>query len=351
MKIGKAVGASAIVCMSALGLTACDPPMPPDVAASLAELTYTCVEGDVPVYAEPTMQDLLWGWTDSLSYSCIDPEPVMTMSAALTPDEALVEISDYPSQCKPAVTVPLATEASVLIYMESEVSSLNLSPKSIAEIMSGKITNWNQLAKDNPGFDMPDYPLTVKPEADSLALETMLNYLEQQGIKADNKKFSAVEKPLMDDYAMLEEGQVAIVPNSYAVALGLYPANIYLGLDAEQMPILAVPDVSGIQTATTQWKISKTENSISVVLDPKTEPTPPDGSEVAPTPYQPIYAVNLNLCSDALLPRAVARFLLRLDSQGALGASNFAPLSSAVRVESLVLVSKGLPTPTPQPTE
>jgi hypothetical protein len=55
--------------------------------------------------------------------------------------------------------------------------------------------------------------------------------------------------------------------------------------------------------------------------------------------------------TDSLLTRAAGRFLLRLDNQGALGASNYAPLPEAVRITALLAISKGLPTPTPLPTE
>lgn len=351
MKLTKKLGITALLGSLSLGLTACDPPMPPDVAAALAEQTYTCIEGEATVSGPQTMQDLLYGWADSLTFSCYDPEPAMTMAYQYEPGSAQIEISDYPSQCSPVATVPLATEAAVIIYMQAEVGSLNLSPKSIAGIMDGSITNWNQLAKDNPGYEMPDFPLAVKPEADRLALESMLGYLKSKDLTVSKNKFKSVDKPVLDDYLSLGEGEVAIVPNSFAVALGFYPASIYLGEDQDGFPILATPDVSGIVTGGTQWVMSKDSKSISLTLDPNKTPTPPDGSDVAPTPYQAIYPVNLNICQDELLPRAIARFLLRLDSQGALGASNYAPLPEAVRIEGLLNVSKGLPTPTPVPTE
>ena len=351
MKLAKVLGVTTILGSLSLGLTACDPPMPPDVAAALAEQTYTCIEGKSSVSGPATMQDLLFGWADSLTYSCFDPEPTMTFKLQGESDSSQIEISDYPSSCSPIATVPLATEAAVLIYMQAEVGALNVSPKSLAGIMNGSISNWNQLSDDNPGYEMPDFPLAVRKNADRLALESMTNYLEAQDFSVSKNLFSPVDKPGLDEYFELAEGEVAIVPNSYAVALGFYPASIYLGEDAEGMPILATPDVSGIVTGGTQWEITKDTKSVSVSLNKDKAPTPPDGSDVAPTPYQLIYPVNLNICQDELLPRAVARFLLRLDSQGALGASNYSPLPEFVRIEALLNVSRGLPTPSPTPTE
>jgi hypothetical protein len=218
--------------------------------------------------------------------------------------------------------------------------------------MDGSITNWKQLAKDNPGYEMPDFPISNVPAADEFALAAMTGYLKDQGIKANNKVFQASTETTVDQYSLLEEGQIALVPNSYAVYLGLYPASIYLGQDADDFPILATPDVSGMQSASTQWVMETGDTGISVKLDKKKEPTPPEGSDVAPVPYQAIYPVNMNVCEPGnLVSRAAGRFLLRLDSQGALAASNYAPIPEFVRISALLKVSTGLPTPKPTPTE
>jgi hypothetical protein len=88
-----------------------------------------------------------------------------------------------------------------------------------------------------------------------------------------------------------------------------------------------------------------------VKVDPSITPSAASGFE-APNPYQAVYPVNYYTCnSDTLVPRAVGRFILRLDQQGSLGGYNYAPLAENIRIESLFSISKGLPTPTPTPTE
>jgi len=353
MRTGRLAGSAAILLAGSLALTACDPPMPPEVAAALAEQTYTCLEGDSSVSAPAGMQDLLYGWADSLSYACVDPEPTMAISFGDETKQPDLEISDYPAVCANPLTVPFAVDAAVLIYQEAEVGALSISPKTLAAVLTGKITNWKQLAEDNPGYEMPNFPLTVYQEVDSVALKAIESYLKLTGNDVTGQTLlTAVDKPLQDNYAVLAEGQVAIVPNSYAVALGLYPASIFEGLDEEGNPVLANPDVAGILSGSTQWMIGSSEAGISVSLDPKKAPVAPEGSDTAPTPYQAIYPVNLSICdSNRNLSRAAARFLLRLDSQGALGISNYTPLPETVRISSLLEVSKGLPTPTPTSTQ
>ena len=353
MQSKRVIGAALILGTAALSLTACDPPMPPEVAAQLAEQSYTCVAGDATVTAPGAMTDLFLGWADALTYACIDPEPTMTIAQVEDLLTANAEVSDYAPLCTAIASYPLAVEAGVLVYFQSEVGSLNLSPESIQGILNGSITNWNQLESDNAGYEMPNFPLTVVPTADTQALKSINDYLGMQKLSVKSSIVTAVDHPAMDQYALLEDGQVAIVPNSYAVMLGLYPAAIYLGIDKEtQEPILATPDVAGIQSASTQWLSSQDAKGVTVKLDPTKTPVAPEGSDFAPAPYQAIYPVNYNMCStDSLLTRAVGRFLLRLDNQGALGASNYAPLPEPVRITALLAISKGLPSPKPIPTE
>ncbi len=362
MRISRLIASVAILGTASIALTACDPPMPPEVAAAIAEQTYTCVEGNATVSSPALMSDIVAGWADSLTYSCVDDptttdvveQPTMTFSVAdPTLNTADAQISEYSASCSPKQTVPLAVEAGVLVYMASELSSFSVSPKNLAGILNGKITNWNQLGADNPGTEVPNLPLQVIPTADNMALKSITDYLSAQGQKVTSSVVTGVEKPSVDLYSALEEGQVAIVPNSYAVYLGLYPASIYLGMDKEaETAILANPDLAGIYAASTQWKIMKDANSVSLTLDPSIKPEPAPGFDIAPPPYQAIYPVNYYTCnSDSLLTNAIGRFILRLDSQGSIGASNYAQLPEYIRIESLLMISKGLPTPTPTPTE
>ncbi|NBW73750.1 MAG: hypothetical protein EBR26_05060 [Microbacteriaceae bacterium] len=357
MQTRKKVIAAGIAVATSLTLTACDPPIPPEILASLAEQSYTCVEGQATVAGPSSMQEVLTGWADYLSYSCVDPEPNMSFTTSELDDpNAQSVISEYAPNCKPELSVPLAIDAAVLVYQDVEVGSLNVSAKSLAGLLNGTITNWKQLAEDNPGTSMPDHEIQFRKVVDKVAFDAISNFLSFSKNTIGTKVLQPQEKVSLAEYGTfadgywtsnLQEGELAIIPNSFAVQLGLYPANIFVGLDADGFPVVATPDVTGLVTGGTQWKLSQSESSITVTLDPKKEPTPPDGSDVAPPPYQAIYPLSLNLCKDDLLSRAIARFVLRLDNQGSLAGSNYAPLPEFVRIPALVKVSEGLPTPEP----
>lgn len=338
---------------SLLALTACDPPMPPEVQARLAEQSYTCEPGTSKVAFTPNMTtDLTQGWSDNLTYTDCAGSMMLTPTYDFKGADAIVsEYAPDSKDCSVAATVPFAIEAGVVLYQLSDLSSLYLSKTSVQKILTGEITKWNDpaLVKENPNNQMPDLPIKLRATADGNALGAISNWVFGSGtvqklaVKADIESDFTKFKPL-------EEGEIAIAPNSFAVGLGLYPASILVGNDPNNSADLANPDSAGILSAGTQLKPSTQGSNVSVFLDESISPTPPDGVDIVAAPYQAIYPVNFYLCNDSLLNRAIGRYLLRQDSQGALGASNYTQLSEPVRDEALIAISKGLPSPSPVPT-
>jgi len=354
MKISRIIAGIAICVSGALALTACDPPVPPEVQAVQDEMTYTCVAGEIKVRSPEYMNDIVLSWADALTYSCVDPEPTMTFITSTDPTENVdAEISSYPATCKAKETVPVAVDAGVFVYNLPDIGSLNISAEHMRGILTGSITNWDQLANDNPGYSVPSLPISVVAEADTVALKAVTDFLAEVNASPDQDLIvSGVETPNIDQYSALELGQIAIVPYSYAVTLGLYPAAVFIKLDPEtQEPVIAVPDLEGIQSGASQFAITKSSSGISVQLDSSIETSAASGFEPA-VPYQAVYPVNYYTCNeDSLVSKAVGRFFLRLDQQGALGGYNYAPLAENLRIEAAYLIRKGLPTPTPAPTE
>ena len=345
--------ALAIATAAALALTACDPPMPPDVAAQIAEQTYTCVQGDVTITGPAEIADPLSQWNLSLPTACVSPLPAMTLTpVASAPADLLVSAATPDAAvCKPFETVPLAVDSGNIAFNLSVTSTLNLTPKTAAAILTGKITKWNDkaIAAENVGTEMPDEPIIIGKPADKLAFDSLNTWLSRLGAPIDSASFAHSASTSIDSYSALQEGEVAIVPGSYAMALGLYSVSIQTGVDSStKEPVLAVSDVSGTGSAATQWVAKTNDGGVGVTLDSSLAPIAQAGFDTAATPYQAIYPVNLYLCGeDTLLKRAAATYILRLDSQGALGASNYNQLNEGTRTLALVTVRKGLPEPKP----
>lgn len=341
----RVIGSVATAIVAMFVLTACNPPMPPSVAAQIAEQTYTCIEGDAKVALPASMNDLSVEWLSSMQSACT--EPAMTFSQ-VEADSADVLISSYPvTTCTPVSTVPVAVEAADIAFSLSYSTTLNLTPKTLAGIFNGEITMWNDaaIAKENPETEMPELAISLRNDVDTLAFEALAKYTERSGhkITADFNKIDGHA-----DTTYLEEGEIALMPHSVAFAQGFTTASMIMP-EVDGEPQLANADSMSIGSAATQWAPKQDGENVSVELDYESLPEILSGLDTATPPYQLIYPVFLNICNDTLLSRAVSFFFLRMDSQGSLGVSVFTQLPERTRVVSLVAVKTGLPVPTAEP--
>ena len=345
----KRVLASVTMAVTALlALTACNPPMPPSVAAQIAEQTYTCIDGQAKVAFTPAMDSLAAEWLMSMETACTDTVMSFTPSESAGAD---IILSTYPvTACKPISTVPVAIEAADIAFSLSVSTTLYLSPKTAAGIFNGEITNWSDpaIAEENPETQMPDQPIILRDQVDDLAFRSLKNFTEHYGA-AINASFEQL--PLTaSNVQPLADGEIALLPHSVSLELALSTAS-FIQAPVDGVDQLANADSMSIMSGGTQWVPVQEGDNVSVLLDYSIAPQVLDGMDTASPPYQLIYPVFLNICNDTLLSRAVSFFFLRLDSQGSLGVSVFTQLPESTRVVSLVAVKRGLPVPTATPTE
>lgn len=328
-------------------LTGCNPPMPPEVQAAIAEATYTCVATDATVSFSPEFSDVAEELVSSIALNC----PEMLVS---TGDESsLIRIGGLSAGAdEPFVDVPYAVDAGVFAITSSLGANAILSPAAIEGILNGSITSWDdpQIVEDNFGAAPLDGPITLVSTTSEAALEALGVWFEHYTTRQLPDTLSAKSVVTVDDYTDLPDGSIAFMPNSVLSQLALtatmppMPANLVT--DSQTAPEGALPDFNSIQAGASQWKVTKSDDRISVAFDFSKKPVPPLGFDEAPLPYQIVYPLDLRLYgADDLGLRAVARYLLRQDSQGSFTAVAGLPVS--VRAESLAFVSVGLAVPEP----
>jgi hypothetical protein len=332
-------------------LTACDPPMPPELLAQIAEKTYTCIEGNVNVAADVSNSAVVDTLAESLATACVDTLPAMTMTNSGDLATADIQISTASnSECKAFASVPYGFDAGVVAYNVEGTDSLNLGYKTLAKVLNGEITNWADpvIAKENPDLTLPDLPIVVRAEADGSALGALATALSFQGAKLDSSKFSGINVFDGTTPKELSPGEIAIIPNSVAVTNGLVSIGLNSGKKDPETGerLFALPSEESLYAAGTQLVAKTNGSTLTVSVDPKVEAKPMFEGEKAAVPYQAIFPLTMNLCGeDNLLKRAAAAFMLRLDSQGALGYLNISQLPETVRYSAVGLVRKGLPIP------
>ena len=299
----KAISATVVALAISMGLTACDPPMPPDVLAALAEQTVTCESGAVNVAFPESVADLTGGWSGALADSCAD----MSLNAIAADDETADVIvsatGEVSSACKPFEQVPFAQDGSVLAFLNSELASLDITPEIVSGILSGKITDWSDpaITAANGGTAASSLPINLLPTAQANALAATKSWLKSQGQDDSASKVSPVSFDDGSAVMAMAEGDIALT--TYSVALYNYSAVATVTADGEALQYLGG------------------------------------------------FTVDAFLCGeDTLVKRAVVKYLLRQDSQGALLSGVLLPLTDETRLASVTKVSKGLPVPSDLPT-
>lgn len=340
--IARIIKLATVVAIGSLTLTACDPPMPPEVLATIAEQTYTCEAGDSQLSAPEEIAAVAVDWQSSVAVNCegMSITPVASPSAQVE-----LQIGEpIDSSCTAYSTVPFANDAVVFTANLDGVSNVNLSAPALEKIFKGEITNWNDplLAGLNAGFEMPDLAITYGSQLSADSAKPMTDWLSR--LAKHNVAFVAGNSAIDS----LDAGALVLTKYSKATALGITMVGIVAGSNVEKD--LVVPDMGTISTGATQFKIKNNSGSLELTFDSKAKPIAPVGIDVAPNPYQAVSVINLRLCgADSLKTRAAARYLLRQDSQGSLGLTTLIALPESLRVEALAAVSVGLPMPTLAP--
>ncbi len=299
----KALTASLLAVGLSVGLTACDPPMPPDVLAALTEQVVTCVPGEVGVAFPDSLADLTSSWQGSLAESCGDMSIVPLASDDPNADVIISDSGFIDAACTPFEQVPFAQDGSVLVFLNSEVASLDITPAIVAGILSGKISDWSdpEITKALGGVALSPLAIKVLPNVQANALAATETWLAESGQTLTKSKFKAINFDDGSALMAMAEGEVALT--TLSAANYNYSAMASVAVDGEVLPYLGG------------------------------------------------FTVDAFLCGeDTLVKRAVVKYLLRQDSQGALLSGVVLPLADELRLESVTKVSKGLPVPSDLPT-
>ncbi len=346
----KLVRLVAVVGIASVVLTACTPPMPPEVKAALLEQTYTCISGNANIQSTEIMADAIPSLQGAMSGNC----PTMTLTGVETGNSTDIAIGSYApaaTDCEVSSSVPYALDGAVVAATLSQAAGLALSPATVAGIFDGSISTWDDAAitKDNAGIAVGAGPIQVSPATDKLALASFAGWYKKLTGKVFNASLLKAKSQLtVADLGTLADGSIALLPYSifsvYSVSAMTIPLPAAILSDPKGNPTGVLPDLAGIQSAGTQLEFTKTGTNVSVKLNYDLKPTAPQGSDIAPAPYKAIYPVALSLCGKpSKTVRAISRYLLRQDAQGVLTA--LVPLPESLRAESLDVVSVGLPNP------
>jgi ABC-type phosphate transport system substrate-binding protein len=348
---------------AALLLSACTPPLPPDVLAAQAEANITCQAGaqnvSLPedfVGASDAVNATLAGTCPDQSLVEVAPgEPASLTITDMSPTAEQISLFDEicPSG---AITVPVFGYPVVLALNVIGLEGVVMTPKALAGILDGTVTSWTDplIVDANPGIDFAGISdITVMSlEGGSGAVNAMTAYLSKTAPESwtagtvntlDVGSKFATTADLLAELSMAD-GAVAVLPAIQALnaALPMASADINgttISVDDTQLlkvgigAITITTDAKGNITATPAvGGVPVPENfdiaASKIVLA--------EGQELLGWPILGI--AHMMICDDGTdpLPLSSAQYLVRLAGQGSLETFGVTPLPEPIRVQTFV---------------
>lgn len=329
-------------------ISACTPPMPPDVLAAIAEQEVTCIPGDVKVGVDIATTPLIQSAVDLYRTSC-ELSTVTLVQDALEADIVIFDNSDarLPICSTNVAAVPFVVEGAGIALNYSGATSLNLDANVLSKIYAGQVTDWADpaIAALNPESELVPLPIVL------MGMPTSNNSITAFNQWMKNLGESNFEVKVTQP-AETTEKLVEAFTNTDG-ALGIFPAG-FITENALTVGSMVVPegsavyDIETISSAGTQLKTELTGDTLKVSLDPSVKVSTAEGTSQVNVPWQAISWLNLAICKTDdvnMGARAFARFLLRQDAQGQFTVLGFVPLEESLRLDAAGIIGKTLPTP------
>ncbi|MEY3387345.1 MAG: hypothetical protein RI944_118 [Actinomycetota bacterium] len=344
-----------LILVTSLGLliSACTPPIPPDVLASYAEQEVQCANGEVVVKGSENTSNVLQAGIDLYLVSC--PEAQVTIDNQATEPNIVVTDNSAaePEMCNAfEFKTSLMNQFSTIVYYGEGLDGIVLTPQAVAGLLTGEITNWNnpQIAESNPEFELPDMPVTFveveKLHTSDQAFIDWISTIIGKNIEIKPVKVVPDFQTLLQDFGTLN-GVISVLPSNVIYDNALTYANLKIN----DLDFLF--ESSAFAAATSQVYIKEDTKEVLGNLDPEVQPATDIGTSETSNSWHGISYFESGLCKDNEnnAARTFLRFLTRLDAQGQLETYGYFPLTEPLRVKVAGKIGEKLPTPSFNPED
>ena len=360
------------VAAAALVLSACTPPLPPDVLAAQAEANITCQTGSVDVSAPEIFKGAMDAVGQSLTATCPD-EKVTEVSANVPAPVKLVDVLPSPAliaefkttSCPTGSTlvVPAFNYPVTLAFNEPGLEGVQLTPQAIAGILNGTVKTWDDpiITASNEGLALDGLPALKliglnREQGDVQAMTAWLSTTAPDAWKLGTvgsvpvaKAFNSVDALITEITA--NEGEVAVLPvttaNNNVLGMASLPAgpNLDIWITADDVQLAKVGSAAMTDQTST---LAGGQSTDMLIYGPGLGGVPVEGqfdiaaSKIVLSDGQeligwPVMGVaHLLVCNDKAnpLPLSFAQYLVRLAGQGSLEAFGVTPLPEPIRIKT-----------------
>jgi len=355
--------AACAVASAALLLSACTPPLPPDVLAAQAEANITCQTGAQNVSLPEDFAGASDAVNATLAGTCPDQslvevapgEPASLVVTEMAPTAE--QIAAFEKICPSGtITVPVFGYPVVLTLNVIGLEGVVMTPQALAGILDGTVTSWTDplITDANPGTDFSGIPdITVMSlEGPSGAINAMTAYLSK--VAPDSWTAGTVDTlsigtkfattaDLIAEFTMTD-GAISVLPAIQAVNAGLPMASADINGTT-----ISVDDTQLLKVGVGALTMTTDANG-NMVAAPAVGGTPVPGNfdaaaaKIVLAENQemigwPIIGIaHMLICDDGTdpLPLSSAQYLVRLAGQGSLETFGLVPLPEPIRVQTFI---------------
>jgi hypothetical protein len=343
----------------AVAVTSCNPPLPPELQAQLADNSINCGSAPISISASVGLSTFLessiYGYSElcpSAGSSTFSPDVNLPADVVITPT------STAPTTCDSFLTVPMMSGAATIVTSLQGLDGMILDPKTLAQILNGEITTWSdpKIASLNPQFTQINFPIVLDKKisaADAAAIDAWLSRVAPDSwtgwpatFDISGDEFDPNNMPP----ELSQDGGLGFVPFWYVSQFSLQ--TVQLKLDPNQDAVPSAGD--NIASAASQLVLDSDTNPFTAKLDSTREPLPIPGYDVALAPWQALVPYYAHACKGSASEqdsRSFLRYLLRNSSQSSLPDSGYFAIPIEMRGKVLESVSQGLPSPSPLASE
>lgn len=361
-------------------ISACTPPMPPDVLAAQAESQITCVDGSVEVAIPNEFAGSMNAVGAALTGVCPGqlvtevtpdaPAPLAVLDHAPTAEQLAAFVKNSCTAGTPVV-VPVFNYPVALAYNVPGLEGLYLTPEAVAGILSGTITSWEDplIAEPNSDYDLSGLPpitlLSMKNGSGSVeAMTTWLSKVAPDAWTPGVTSTLTVGEMFDTDVDLLgaltaQESAVAVIPAYQAIANILPVASLPVISESGEAQVVTPDDVQLSKVGAGAVEIT-TDDKGNISASPAVGGIPVEGNfDVAASKiilaegqeligWPVLGSAHLVICDDPANPIALstAQYALRLAGQGSLETFGVTPLPEPIRVRTFVPLKVTVAQPT-----
>jgi ABC-type phosphate transport system substrate-binding protein len=353
-----------------LALSACTPPLPPDVLAAQAESQIQCQVGETKVAVPEAFTGAMDAVGLGLGGVCPeqtvlevpagDPTGIALVDKTPSTEDIAAFAASSSCPADEVVVVPAFAYPVTIAYNVIGLEGVVMTPEIVAGILTGSITSWEDpaIAEANPDFDFTLLPeMTVMSvETPQGSVEAMTTWLTEEAPEAwtagvvgtlEGTQTFATSTDMIAEMAAVESS-IAVLPIFQAFSNVLATANLPVTLEDGSELVITTDDVQLYKVGSGATQITTDETTGSIFASPATGGVPVEGnfdiasSKIVLGEDQPLIGWPVNgyahllVCADAAdpLPLSLAQYVVRLAGQGALETFGVTPMPEPIRIQT-----------------